>query len=1630
MEQKILALDLGSNSIGGTIRDLTDRKNQFKKTTVITFETGVGKDDYGRFTLSHAAERTSKRSLRRLYQSRKYKLWETLEVLRKENYCPINEKSLERWKQYDKSEAIKGNGGRAYPIDDVKFNNWIKLDFNNDGIPDYSSPYELREELATAKLDFTNEENRYKLGRALYHIAQHRGFKSSKKLQNADDEKDENNGEVYDKLKGAEGKKTKKLWEAIAKLSIGINETITIGQAFSQIEKSNKENGANIRIRKELHQFVTRKMLMHEVDTIFKFQEISFGSIFKNKKGEEIKISQSPMFWQRPLRSQKGTIGKCTLETNKYRCPVSHPAFEEFRAWSFLNNIQFKIRDEKESEWQQIPFDYRKEIYEQKFFRRKTKEFNYSEKDFYFIEIADWIKKKNQHDNWQLNYNFKTNVAACPVSAKLKDIFGDDWKNYSLETEKIKQVRKKDGSVKEHKTTYDIDAIWHILFDSDDEDMVEEFATEVLKLDDKKTNRFMGLYKSMPVAYSMLSLKAINNILPFLRDGLIYTEATLLAKVPKILGDEIWASQKENIFKNLTKEVIDKNREEKRILNIVNNLIAQYKALPVNEQFAKNNFTYVLGEKDNLLDNKSKYTDANQILAAIIDSYGEQTWKEKDAIEQKHLLQSVGDEYQQFFFDKDRKFKKLPHLQKSMKQFLATKFDFLKCPNTFKELKDGEQKCECNACKKLNSLYHPSQIDIYPAAKEEHYKYGEIDKQMVMLGSPKTGAFKNPMALRALHELRKYINYLIATEQIDEQTRIVVEIPRESNLDDSNRRWAWDEFQKRRRGENKEFRDAIYELIKDPQASGSIVNPDSDSDIDKFRIWYEMIQGNDTIEGCEEKKIFAPLEKTSSTKKNKKGEEEIIEEFNEDNYLKINKSLFFKLQKAKENVEEKYRLWKEQEYQCLYTGNIIRITDLFQENRIDFEHTIPRSRSLDNSLANLTVCDANFNRNIKKNKMPRELDNYADIKTRLEKWEQKVKDLQLHVNFWKAESKRASTKDRKDQCIRQRHLWQFELDYWKDKVERFTMTEVKSGFRKSQLVDTQIISKYAFHFLKTYFNTVEVQKGSITAEFRKIFGIQEIGTDKDRNKHTHHAKDAVVLSLIPIPTIREKMLATWYEIQETKDLLLSDTEYDKQAIQDHIIYLEEQLRLLKCQCNVPNVNAIIDKIDEQTLINNIAKDNSLVEANRRIRSRGKIVPLKDKNGNKIYKTDENGKPIQRRYKDGKLIWKIDEQGNLKLDKDGNKIPVYEVKEKWAKGDAIRGQLHEDSFLGAIKLVKKDNKGKWIKKENGEYEFEDIKYVIRKGLVYKKNPQSPGFKDLEDLKNQIVDKALFAIIENQVKAVGDFKEALANGIWMINKQGENVHKIRRIRIEVSATNPIAIKKQTYKNSTPSTILPDRKHKEQYWAVNGKNIILALYQNTVAGKQKTERELEIVTLRDAAALLSLKQLNKKREVELYQKGKKGNTILNENGKPIKPFALLKPGMKVIFYDESINELKQKEKEEKLDYKKRISYRMYNVVKFSGGRITFQHHLEARGDKKLKIAYPKDKIYMTDKENKEIKYGVSGTSGFSRPVSDALKYNGYNNYEPFPKLLYSKDSLNMAIEGKHFEIMPDGEIILYNL
>ena len=90
---------------------------------------------------------------------------------------------------------------------------------------------------------------------------------------------------------------------------------------------------------------------------------------------------------------------------------------------------------------------------------------------------------------------------------------------------------------------------------------------------------------------------------------------------------------------------------------------------------------------------------------------------------------------------------------------------------------------------RLDRLYHPSMIEAYPQAKPDA-------NGILRLGSPRTAAVRNPMAMRALFRLRALINELLREGKIDRGTRINIEFSRK--LNDANMRKAIERYQRER----------------------------------------------------------------------------------------------------------------------------------------------------------------------------------------------------------------------------------------------------------------------------------------------------------------------------------------------------------------------------------------------------------------------------------------------------------------------------------------------------------------------------------------------------------------------------------------------------------------------------------------------------------------------------------------------------------------------------------------------------------------------------------------------------------------------------------------------------------------
>ena len=1319
MTQKVLGLDLGTNSIGSSVRNLDlsdDLKGQLEFFSSDIFRSSVNKESNGR-EYSLAAQRSAHSRSRGLNEARRRKLWATLDLLIKYGFCPMSPDSLMRWRTYDKQRGFF----REYPIDDKDFNAWILLDFDGDGKPDYSSPYQLRRELVTRQFDFDQPIERYKLGRALYHIAQHRGFKSSKGetlLQQETNSKQSLTDETTDvagEMKASEEKLSKGLSTYMKE-----NKLLTVGAAFAQLEDE------GVRVRNNNDYRAIRSQFQREIETIFKFQQgLSvenefYGCLVSEKK------NIGTIFYKRPLRSQRGNVGKCTLERTKPRCALGHPLFEKFRAWTLINNIKDRMPEEEQAE--QLPMKLRFELYNDCFLAFVRAEFK-------FEDIRKYLEKRLgihfSYNDKTINYKDSTSVAGCPITARFRKLLGEDWESFHVDGQKQRQAHGKNNT-SFHTVSYSTNDIWHFCYDAEEPEAVLSFAQDNLKWEKKKAEELIRIWSAIPQGYAMLSQKAIRNINKMLILGMKYSDAVLLAKVPEIV--EITDSEILSVTEDYHR-VEAQVRYEKQINNIVNALIAKYKSASEEYRFADHNYEYQLDK-----------SDEEEIVRQIESCLGTRKWGLMDADEQTDILQKVRDKYQNFFRSHERKFVESPKLGDCFEEYLVKRFPMVK----------GEQ---------WKKLYHPSQIAIYRPVS------AGMDRSALRLGNPDIGAIKNPTVLRVLNTLRKRVNQLLDDGVISpDETRVVVETARE--LNDANRKWALDTYNRIRHDENEKIKKILEEFY--PKRDGI-----STDDIDKARY--------------------------------------VIDQREVD---------YFTESKTYNRDIKKYKFWLEQGGQCMYTGRTINLSNLFDPNAFDIEHTIPESLSFDSSDMNQTLCDAHYNRFIKKNHIPADMPNYDKaviidgkeypaITSQLQRWIDRVERLNRNVEYWKGQARRAQNKDRKDQCIREMHLWGMELEYWEKKLERFTVTEVTDGFKNSQLVDTRVITRHAVLYLKSIFPHVDVQRGDVTAKFRKILGIQSVDEKKDRSLHSHHAIDATTLTVIPSSAKRERMLELFAKIEEVNKMLFFSGNEDRTGLKQELDGLKNQLNKEVKACRIGhNVSEIGTFINDNIIVNHHIKNQALTPVRRRLRKKGHIV-------------------------------------------GGVDSP------RWQTGDALRGEIHKASYYGAITQYAKDKEGKVLMKEGRPQINPTIKFVIRRELKYKKSSTDSGFASWDDLGKAIVDKELFALMKGQFPAETSFKDACEQGIYMI-KKGKNgmpdikLHHIRHVRCEAPQSG-LKIKEQTYKS--------EKECKRYFYAAVGDLYAMCCYTN---GKI---REFRIYSLYD----VSCHRKSDIEDIPEFITDKKGNRLM---------------------------------------------------------------------------------------------------------------------------------------------------------
>ena len=212
---------------------------------------------------------------------------------------------------------------------------------------------------------------------------------------------------------------------------------------------------------------------------------------------------------------------------------------------------------------------------------------------------------------------------------------------------------------------------------------------------------------------------------------------------------------------------------------------------------------------------------------------------------------------------------------------------------------------------------------------------------------------------------------------------------------------------------------------------------------------------------------------------NKKANEDAVKKFKE---IATSNQHLGMTQYPSRDDKVRYRLWKDQDMRCAYSGESINEATLFSAE-IDVDHIVPYSQSLDDSYMNKVVCYARENKQ-KGQKTP--IDAFGG---ELEKWEQ----ITQRLKRWKGLER---------------------------KVEKFYMNAenvLERDFINNQLNDTRYISKLALEYVAQLGVDVTATKGFIVSWLRHQWGLNSLigETDKkERTDHRHHAIDAIVISVI------------------------------------------------------------------------------------------------------------------------------------------------------------------------------------------------------------------------------------------------------------------------------------------------------------------------------------------------------------------------------------------------------------------------------------------------------------------------------------------------------------------------------------
>lgn len=273
------------------------------------------------------------------------------------------------------------------------------------------------------------------------------------------------------------------------------------------------------------------------------------------------------LFYQRPLRSQKGSISNCPLEFRTYiqegvkklhslKCiPKSHPLYQEFRLWQWVINLRISNKETDLDETGKVLQTH--EDYSSLFeFLNARKEVEQKPLIKYLLERTG-LKGKlltAEVENYRWNYvedkKYPCNETHAMIKQRLDKVTGinEDFFTGEVETE-----------------------LWHILYSVTDKIDFEKALKTFARKHNVDIETFFEAFKKFPPFpsnYGSYSAKAIKKLLPLMRIGKYWYE------------NKIDTKTKERIEKITTGEYDENIRDRVREKTIKLTELSHFQGLP------------------------------------------------------------------------------------------------------------------------------------------------------------------------------------------------------------------------------------------------------------------------------------------------------------------------------------------------------------------------------------------------------------------------------------------------------------------------------------------------------------------------------------------------------------------------------------------------------------------------------------------------------------------------------------------------------------------------------------------------------------------------------------------------------------------------------------------------------------------------------------------------------------------------------------------------------------------------------------------------------------------------------------------------------------------------------------------